>query len=523
MSEHKKDDQKKFAPRPVRGQTDGRTGGKPSGRPAGRPGGKPFARTDSRTDNRTDRREGGRRPQGGRPVRPAPRRAAPPTDGLPARRLALRVIREVTEEGAYTSLSLDRALRGCGLSFQDRRLAARLAMDTLDSLLTLDWALNQFMARPDTDIKLRNVLRLGACQILLEDRIPESAATDTSVSLCKELGMEGLAGVCNGILRSLVRGKDGIRWPDPAEDPAQALSVRASAPKWLVERLTADWGAEEAAAILNCRAHESAVTIRRSLTATDEAGFDKLLEGKVWQAEPGHLPDSRRIRGMADIGEDRDFLAGRFSIQSESSMLACLAVAPKRGWQVLDMCAAPGGKSCYLAELMDGTGRVWAWELHEHRTALIAAQVKRLRLDNVRPVTRDASKVKEDLLATMDAVLLDAPCSGTGDMAEKPDIKYRLKPENVAQLTELQRALLDAAAGYVKPGGTLVYSTCSLLKDENERQIAAFLERHPEYTLQPLPASIPEALRTREGTGLQLMPQREGMGGFYICRMRRAL
>lgn len=202
-------------------------------------------------------------------------------------------------------------------------------------------------------------------------------------------------------------------------------------------------------------------------------------------------------------------------------MLACMALNPKRGSQILDACAAPGGKTCLLAEMMGGTGRVQAWEMHAHRTELIGAQMRRLRLENIRPMTRDASIHRPELDETMDAVLLDAPCSGLGVMADKPDVKYRVTPESVAELTQLQGKLLDAAAPYVKKGGTLVYSTCSVLKAENVEQIAAFLERHPEFEVDTLPESIPEKFRRYAGVGLQLMPHRDGVGGFYICRMRR--
>ncbi len=454
--------------------------------------------------------------------RPTPaRKSAPVVEGLPARRVALSVLRDVTENGAYASLSLDKHLTGSGLNPADRRLAARLAYDTIERLLTLDHALAQVMAKPDTDIKLRNVLRLGACQILLEDRIPDSAATNTAVALCKEIGMEGLAGVCNGILRSLVRQKDALRWPDEAAEPVKARAVRYSTPEWLVARLTADWGEETADALMKPGQQAGYVTVRPNMTRLDDAAFDALLDKKVWQKEPGLVPHARRISGMADVARDADFLAGQFSIQGESSMLACMAVAPRRGTQVLDACAAPGGKACLLAEMMGGTGRVQAWELHEHRTALIAAQARRLGLENIRPITRDASKHREELDGTMDAVLLDAPCSGLGVMADKPDVKYRVTEESVAELTTLQARLLDAVAPYVKEGGTLVYSTCSVLKAENVAQVESFLARHPEFERVPLPESIPAELRAREAVGLQLMPHLDGVGGFYICRMRR--
>ena len=457
---------------------------------------------------------GDRKPVQGKTLKPHQQ------EGLPARRLALEVIREVTEKGKFIHLVMDEKLTGCTLPLIDRRLAARLAYDTIENQLYLDHALNQIMARPDCDIKLRNVLRLGACQILLEDRIPESAACNTAVALCKENGMEGLAGVCNGVLRNLIRQKDTLSWPDPEENPVKALSVRHSVPEWLVERLLADWG-DEAVSLMSCHSHDSYITVRPNLLKMDDAAFEAFLNEKVWEHEPGKVSHSWRIRNMAEIAHDAGFVGGRFSIQSESSMMAAMAVAPRKGMQILDCCAAPGGKSCLMAELMGGSGRVQAWELHAHRTDLIAAQVKRLGLENVRPMTRDASVPRPDLEGTMDAVLLDAPCSGLGVMADKPDVKYRVTAESVAELVATQRRLLDAVAPYVKKGGTLVYSTCSVLKDENVRQVEEFLARHPEFELDKLPETIPAEFRQHEDVGLQLLPSRDGVEGFYICRMKR--
>ncbi|MGN0754512.1 MAG: 16S rRNA (cytosine(967)-C(5))-methyltransferase RsmB [Aristaeellaceae bacterium] len=457
---------------------------------------------------------GDRKPVQGKTLKPHQQ------EGLPARRLALEVIREVTEKGKFIHLVMDEKLTGCTLPLIDRRLAARLAYDTIENQLYLDHALNQIMARPDCDIKLRNVLRLGACQILLEDRIPESAACNTAVALCKENGMEGLAGVCNGVLRNLIRQREELSWPDPQENPVKALSVRHSVPEWLVEKLLADWG-DEAIRLMSCHSHDSYITVRPNLLKLDDAAFEAFLNEKVWEHEPGKVAHSWRIRNMAEIAHDAGFVGGRFSIQSESSMMAALAVAPRKGMQILDCCAAPGGKSCLMAEMMGGSGRVQAWELHAHRTDLIAAQVKRLGLENVRPMTRDASVPRPDLEGTMDAVLLDAPCSGLGVMADKPDVKYRVTAESVAELVATQRRLLDAVAPYVKKGGTLVYSTCSVLKDENVRQVEEFLARHPEFELDKLPETIPAEFRRHEEVGLQLLPSRDGVEGFYICRMKR--
>ena len=441
--------------------------------------------------------------------------------GMPSRRSALNVIRAVTEEGAWASTALDRELKKAGLNPKDRRLAARLAYDTLERLNYLDYMLDHVMAKPDTDIRLRNILRLGACQLLLEDHIPEMAATDTSVQLCVEIGMEGLRGVCNGILRNLIRKKDEIQLPDPETEPVRFLSIERSAPEFLVKALMDDYGFDGAREILSASGRDSAITVRPNLLRMTRSEFEKMLEKKVWETEKGEMPDSWYVMNAANIAEDSDFLSGLFSIQSEQSQAACLAASPRRGSMVLDACAAPGGKACYMAELMDGTGRVQAWELRPHRVDLIAAQVKRLQIDNIRPMQRDATVFREDQVEAFDVVLLDAPCTGTGEMHNKPDSKYRIKEDSIAELTRTQHDMLETVSRYVRPGGILVYSTCSVLRDENEKQIRSFLERHPEFTVQPLPDCIPERIRSDYDVGVQLLPGINASGGFYICRMRK--
>ncbi len=445
-----------------------------------------------------------------------------PMEGLAARRTALKVIRQVTEGGAYASLALDAALKNSGLNSADRRLVSRLVYDTLDRMIWLDYVLAQVMARPDTDIKLRNILRLGACQILLEDRIPESAATNLCVQLCAENGMPGLKGVCNGILRNLIRKKDKFEFPDPETDPEKAASIRHSVPGWIWRRLREDYG-DEAEEILRFRNKDEGWLLRPNLTRIDDAGFETLLDKKVWQKERSELPHAWKITGAMDISRDADYLQGHFSIQSGGSMLACLAMDVKRGQQILDCCSAPGGKACYMAEMMNGTGRIQAWDIHEHRTALIQAQARRLGLENIRPMVRDATRLRDELTGTMDGVLLDAPCSGLGFMAQKPDLKLRVTEESLKELTELQAKLLDTVSAYVKPGGTLVYSTCSILKDENERQAEAFLQRHPEFEETELPETIPERYRRERKRGLQLLEYRDGMEGFYLIKFIRGL
>ena len=240
--------------------------------------------------------------------------------GLPARRLALKVIRQVTEDGAYASLSLDAALKGSGLNNTDRRLVSRLVYDTLDNLILLDWYLNQVMARPDTDLKLRNILRLGACQVLLENRIPDSAAVNLCVRLCEEVGMPGLKGVCNGILRNLIRKRNEILIPDPKTDPVKAAALQYSIPEWLVEMLKDDYGTETDN-ILSFRNPDEGWMVRPNLIRMDAAAFEQLLAKKVWKKEKTVLPHGWRIFGAMDISLDADYRAGNFSIQSGGSQI----------------------------------------------------------------------------------------------------------------------------------------------------------------------------------------------------------
>ena len=198
-------------------------------------------------------------------------------------------------------------------------------------------------------------------------------------------------------------------------------------------------------------------------------------------------------------------------------------VGARPGQTVLDACAAPGGKTAVLSEMMNDTGRVYAWDTHAHRVELIRGTANRLKLENVRPAVKDARVPRPDMAMTLDAALVDAPCSGTGVMLEKPDVKYRVSEEGVSELMAVQRDILDAVAPMVRVGGTLVYSTCSILPCENAEQVRAFLARHPEYEVAPMAGELPGALAAHEeACGLQLLPNRDGTDGFFICRLRRA-
>ena len=443
-----------------------------------------------------------------------------------ARRIALDVLRDVHERGAYASLALQNRLRESRMAPNDRRLATSIVYTTIEKQNQLDYILDSLMDRPTGDIVQRDILRLSACQILFHERVPDSAAVNEGVQLSRAVGMEGASGFINAVLRSLVRQKEQnlIVWPDREKDLAQYLHIMGNNPEWLIDKLISVYGPETAEAILMYSKTEHAMVIRPNMLKLTDETFEAGLRQNPWKWQRGIVPHAYLISGASDIETDEDYQRGMFSIQGQASMLAAEAVQAKPGMRVLDACAAPGGKSAYLSESMQDTGRVFAWELHEKRAALIEAMKKRLKLENLRVSVRDAQLPKPDMEGTMDAVLLDAPCTGLGVMDEKPDLKFRLKESDIEPIVKTQASLLDAVSKFVKPGGTLVYSTCSILPEEGAQQIQRFLQTHPAFSVKPLPTTYPEAFRQQQTAfGLQLLSFRDHVEGFFIVKMQRQL
>lgn len=439
-----------------------------------------------------------------------------------ARMVALDVLRDIHEKGAYAALALQNRLRESRLSDNDRRLVTSIVYTTLEKQDQIDFALDSLMERPASDIVIRDILRLSACQILFHQKVPDSAAVNEGVQLARNLGMDGTSGFLNAVLRNLVRGKDEIAWPDREQDLLRYLHVMGNMPEWLVKKLVSVYGEETAEAMIMFEKPSHSIVVRPNMLKLTDDAFEALLMNKPWDWQRGIAPHAYLISGVVEIAYDEEYKRGLFSIQGQSSILAAEAVQAAPGMRVLDACAAPGGKTAYMAEMMQDTGRVFAWDLHEKRAALVEAMKHRLRLENIRISIRDALSVKPDIEGMMDAVLLDAPCTGLGVMADKPDLKYRLKETDIQSIAQTQEKLLDTVSRYVKPGGTLVYSTCSILPEENTQQIQGFLERHPAFSVQPLPVSFPEEFRQKQTKlGLQLLNHRDHVEGFFIAKMQR--
>jgi len=441
-----------------------------------------------------------------------------PKGPAPARVAALEALMDVQISDAYAGLALTGRIASAKLNALDRRLMTELFYGVLENRIHLDYILSKYMERPCEDDITLQILRMGVYQLIFMDKIPDNAVCNDAVELAKRFRRTSMSGLVNAVLRSIIRDRSRIVYP---EDKIELLSIRNSFPKWLVEKLVSDFGEEFAEALISFRDKNHHVTVRPNLTKLSDEAFEKYLTEQGFEWEKGSVPGAYAIKG-GFVAQHVGFKTGMYSVIGEASMLAAMAVGAKRGQQVLDTCAAPGGKTCLMAEMMGGTGRVYSWDLHDHRVKLIMGAAKRLGLDNIRTRVQDARELVEEQTGRMDCVLVDAPCSGMGDYLSKPDIKYNVSTESIASLHETQVAILDTCCQYVKPGGTLVYSTCTLFREENEGTVTEFLSKHPEFELKGLEKALPEAFAGKVKNGmLTLYPHLDGTDGFFIARMVR--
>lgn len=454
-------------------------------------------------------------------------KAAGPKGARPttAREVALYVLTQVETEDSYSNLLLNGAIQRAELTGPDAGLATELVYGTLSRLSTIDYYLGKFVAKGMAKLEpwVRVLLRMSFYQLYYLDRIPPHAAVNEAVNLAKKRGHQGISGMVNGVLRNVLRQKAQLKLPDDLQ-PAQRMALEFSHPEWMVERWIGQYGAQTAEAI--CRADNEAppVSVRINRLKTDRDSLIADIRERGIEAEPSGLSaDGILVRGGGNMALTSWYKEGLLSIQDESSMLVADAVDASPGMSVLDCCAAPGGKSCHIAERLDGRGEVIANDVHPHKAKLIEEQADRLGLSGtVRITTGDALELPERYApASFDRVLLDAPCSGLGVIRRKPDLKWDKSPGDIEAIARLQQELLEAASGLVKPGGVLVYSTCTIERAENAGAVAAFLERHPEFA----PDERPEVFRrlpsaaAREAIGLQVLPQDAGSDGFYIARL----
>jgi 16S rRNA (cytosine967-C5)-methyltransferase len=464
---------------------------------------------------------------------PAPRRAPPqghgagaqpPRASADARALAWEILQRV-EAGAFADALLGRQLTHSALAPRDQALATQLVYGTLAWQGYLDYLIAAFSKRSpqSLDAPVRTILRLGVFQMAKLTRIPDFAAVDTAVNLIKGFRGGAAVSLVNAVLRRAAAGWEGVTLPAAAADPVGYLSISLSHPRWLVERWMACYGRDETAALLRADNEPAPTVLRVNRRRVAPAELLRRLHEAGVAAEPaayssvgisvapGGRPEN--LPGYAD---------GLFSFQGEASQLVGFMLAPRPGERVLDACAAPGGKTTHLAELMDDRGEIVALDANARGLDRLRSMTRRLGLTSVRATPAD-TRTWQPAAAAFDAVLVDAPCSGLGTLREHPEVKWRRTPADLAALAQLQGALLTHAATLVRPEGALVYATCTLSDEENDGQVAAFLAAHPDFGVDDPRADLPEPARGLVGGDgvLRTFPHRHGLDGFFAVRLKR--
>lgn len=442
-----------------------------------------------------------------------------------AREAALQTLYAVEVKAAFAHLALSHILRTAALPPRERALATELAQGTVRMRAAVDFALAQFCHYQLTRLSpwIRNLLRLAAYELLFLHRTSPAATCHAAVELAKQYGHPGTVRLVNAVLRRLSEQRKQIDYPPFETDPVGHLTTRLSHPRWLVERWLQRWPPEEVRALCLTNNRPPPLTVRVNRLRLTPEDLRAQWEVRGVKAQPCRwAPEGLVVGHVGEVQLLWGFDQGWFTVQDEASMLVGYLAAPQPGWEVADLCSAPGGKATHLAELMGDRGRVWAVDLHSRRLQRVAETAVRLGLRNLFTRCADARRVAEVLPQPLDLVLLDVPCTGTGTLRRRADARWRKQPEQLEELVTLQRELLSAAAELVRPGGVLVYSTCSLEPEENEEQIRWFRERYSHFVpaLEPPPEVELPGLNRAEGW-LHLWPPRDGTDGAFLARLRR--
>ncbi|OCL27933.1 16S rRNA (cytosine(967)-C(5))-methyltransferase [Orenia metallireducens] len=439
-----------------------------------------------------------------------------------AREIALEGIYKINEEDGFSNLVVNSLLNRSNLDKRDRSLATQLIYGVIRRRNTLDWIINKFASRKINKMTpwVRNSLRLGVYQVYYLDKIPTPVAVNETVEAAKSKCNRGAIKFINGVLRNIIRSLDKIEYPKLEKDPVQYIRYKYSQPQWLVERWVKIYGTKKAIEIAENLNKVPATVIRTNTLKTDrEALIQELSEDKVDAETIALVPEAINLLKYPSIDRLKAFEEGRFQVQGLASMLVAHILAPEADDKVVDLCSAPGGKTTHLSQLMDNRGQVYAVDVHQHKLDLIHQNCDRLGIDNVETICNDGREVS--FAEKIDKVLVDAPCSGLGIMAKKPEIRWQKKPQDLAELQQLQVELLENGAKMLKDGGVLVYSTCTFTDEENIDIIREFLEDHDNFKLVDLSKDAERFGLTeylKEGT-LQLIPDEDLIEGFFIAKL----
>ncbi len=442
------------------------------------------------------------------------------------REIALGILMEITEEEAYSHVVIRQVLEKYQyLEKRDRAFISRTVEGTLEHMIQMDYIIEQFSNVPVYNMKplIRNLLRMSVYQMKYMDSVPDSAVCNEAVKLAQRRGFYNLKGFVNGVLRNTARRLNQVRYPDPKIEPLHYLSVKYSFPIWMLDKWVAQFGYETTEKICRDSHMEKPTVVRCNLAkASKEEIIQELEQQGITVRQHPYLDYALEISDYNYIKAISAFKKGWIQVQDISSMLVAEIAAPNWGDTCFDVCAAPGGKSLHIADKLMGSGQVEARDVSEYKVNLMQENIERTGAINIQAVLKDATVLDEASIRQADIVLADVPCSGLGVIGKKQDIKYKMSEKQQQDIIKLQRRILSVVQEYVKPGGVLIFSTCTIGADENQYNIKWFLENFP-FRLESIDPYICDALKgkTTGGGYIQLLPGVHRSDGFFIARLRR--
>ena len=425
-----------------------------------------------------------------------------------AREVVVDILLEIDRDGAYANIALRKALDDYKGSVQDKGFITEITNGTIKYRRRIDYVISQFSKTPNKKMKplIRNVLRMSVYQIMFLDKVPVSAACNEAVKIVKKRRMAGLSGFVNGVLRNIARGYETIVYPDPKKDPVEYLGVMYSFPNWMIEYWLEYYSFDFVESLCESLNRAPEVSIRTNRLKISKENLKKTLAEEGLVAEDGLLVEGAlKLQGVSAIDQLRSFKLGYFTVQDESSMLVSQILDPQKGERILDVCAAPGGKTTHIAQIMCNEGTVISADIHDHKLELINDSKRRLGHSIVQTVLQDATKENPEFIESFDRVLIDAPCSGLGILHKKSDIRWNKEYKDIESLVQLQKKIIKNSSQYVKPGGVMVYSTCTISPLENKEVVDWVLE-NLDFELE----------KTKE-----IFPSDANTDGFFIARLRK--
>lgn len=442
------------------------------------------------------------------------------------RELVLEMLMQVTEEGGYSHIVLREVLEKYQyLEKRDRSFLTRVFEGTLENMILIDYIIGCFSKVKVEDMKplIRDLLRISVYQLKYMDSIPDSAVCNEAVKIAQRRGFYNLKGFVNGVLRSVARGISQVEYPDEKKEPERFLSVTYSMPEWILEKWLLQFDYAVVKRICEAFHEEQPTTIRCNLNmATLEQVSESLISEGIEVKKVPYLDYALQIKNYNYLKAITSFKKGWFQVQDVSSMLVAEIAAPQWGDYCIDVCAAPGGKSLHLADKLKGSGYVEARDVTDYKVALMQENIDRINSVNMEAVLADATVFDPKSVEKADILIADVPCSGLGVLGKKADIKYKMSAAKQQEIIKLQRKILDTVYQYVKVGGTLIYSTCTIGADENQYNVKWFLDNYP-FKLDSIDPYISDDLKSKSTKAgyLQLLPGVHKADGFFIARFKR--